>query len=172
MKCCCRLAGEYKYFGVIYSLPFQCLSSYDFTMKTLYLTGRFWFFRSEILCPFNSFAFHYKEMLYTGWYFYIKFVHNVFLIYTVSVFYFILFCFALFCFVLFCFVLFYFILFYFILFYFILFYFILFLFYSFPGLCSCTEKIKSNMATQSYDFRRFGTLCLFHLHRQVGVKND
>jgi hypothetical protein len=42
----------------------------------------------------------------------------------------------------------------FILFYSILFYSILFysiLFYSIPGLCSCTEKVKWNMATQSYD---------------------
>ena len=50
---CCHLAGEHKGFGVIYSLPFQCCSSYDFTMKTSYLTRRFWFFKIEILCPFN-----------------------------------------------------------------------------------------------------------------------
>jgi hypothetical protein len=67
MKCCCQLAGEYKYSGVVYSLSFQCLSSYDFTMKTSYLTGSFWFFKSEILCPFNLMAVHYKEILYTSY---------------------------------------------------------------------------------------------------------
>lgn len=77
MKCCCRLAGEYKCFGVIYSLLFQCLSSYDFTMKTSYLTGCFGFFTSEILCPFNSFAVHYKEM-YTS---YDIFIQNLFTMY-------------------------------------------------------------------------------------------
>jgi len=92
-------------------------------------------------------------------------------------FYFILFYFILFYFILFYFILFYSILFYSILFYSILFYSILFysilfysilfysilfysilfflfysiLFSSISGLCSCSEKIKWNMATQSYD---------------------
>jgi hypothetical protein len=67
MKFCCHLAGKCKRFGVMYSLPLQCWSSCDFTMKTPHLTGRFCIFKSEILCPFNSFAVLYKEMLYTSY---------------------------------------------------------------------------------------------------------
>jgi hypothetical protein len=36
-------------------------------MKTSYLTGHLRFFRSDILHPFNSFAVHHTEILYTSY---------------------------------------------------------------------------------------------------------